>query len=64
MFNDASSRLLRKPNPCLFNYFEEPWAHPLYSDRFWNLLDNAYQMLESNYNYTYEDKQKYRVCLY
>lgn len=40
LFNNVVERLRTNSISCLFDYFEEPWAYPLFSDRFWKLVDD------------------------
>lgn len=49
LFNNLRGRTENNSIPCLFDYFEEPWAYPLYSDRFEMALDETFKTLRTNY---------------
>lgn len=49
LFNDLMGRLETNSIPCFFDYFEEPWAYPLYSDRFEKTLNETFKKLKTNY---------------
>ncbi|XP_025206288.1 cilia- and flagella-associated protein 61-like [Melanaphis sacchari] len=39
LFNDMMYRFKMDSIPCFFEYFNQSWSYPLYSDRFWKMLN-------------------------
>ncbi|XP_025419587.1 cilia- and flagella-associated protein 61-like [Sipha flava] len=50
LFNDMMNRLRTDSIPCFFDFFNEPWAYPLYSDRFPKILNDVIKLREANPN--------------